>query len=105
MERLIETPFFQAVSGSTPQREDYKLHYSDFICEVFDLCTAPDTDYLTLLFTLNHTTIELTSLQEILSDDEAGKKCGLTSLHPQSNPVYRKGVVLRGGTQGTTPEK
>ena len=77
METLTKTSFFQLVSGSA-KNGDLQVSYRDFTFKVFELCNDTEIDYSKLYFTLNHTHIELTSLQERAISNEAGGKCGNT---------------------------
>lgn len=77
METLTETSFFQLVSGSA-KNGDLQISYRDFTFKVFELCNDAEIDYGKLFFTLNHTHIELTSLQERTISSGAGEKCGST---------------------------
>lgn len=75
METLTGTTFFQLVSGSKANG-DLKASYRDFTLKVFELCYDTELDYDTLIFTLNHTHIELTSLLDSMASTGAGEKCG-----------------------------
>lgn len=87
METLTETAFFQSVSG-VAHSQNIKVLYLDFTYKVFELCRATDMDYGRVLFTLNHTEIELTSLREIEAGNGEGKKCGNATSYSKSKVVH-----------------
>lgn len=65
MDILLETPFFQAVSEAGGKNDlNYKELYKDFTYKILELCNATDMNFTDMIFTLNHTNIELTALQE-----------------------------------------
>lgn len=69
MEKLINTKFFQVVSGDDGSLNIKEL-YKDFTYTVFELCNNMDEiTYIELIFTLHHTNIELNSLQEQCETD------------------------------------
>lgn len=65
MDILLETPFFQAVSKAGGKNDlNYKELYKDFTYKILELCNATDMNFTDMIFTLNHTNIELGALQE-----------------------------------------
>lgn len=78
METLTKTSFFQLVSGSA-KNGDLQVSYRDFTFKVFELCNDTEINYDKLFFTLNHTHIELGSLQERAISSGPGEKCGSTN--------------------------
>lgn len=65
MDILLETPFFQAVSAAGGKNDlNYKELYKDFTYKILELCNATDMNFTDMVFTLNHTNIELAALQE-----------------------------------------
>lgn len=88
MEILTEHLFFRVLDGSG-EPGNMKAAYMDFTREVFILCGKDSRSFMKLVFTLNYTCIELTSLGEQYSQDGVGKKCGGTFLYPQGGPLHR----------------
>lgn len=69
MDILIKTPFFQAVSAASEEKEfNYQELYKGFTYKILELCNATDMNFTDMIFTLHHTNIELTALQEITEE-------------------------------------
>ena len=80
MERLIETPFYRAISSRNCKSNIQEL-YNSFAHQVFQNCNNTTQSYRELLFMLNYTQIELTSLSDMINSNEEGKKCNNDYLY------------------------
>lgn len=96
MDILIKTPFFQAVSEADNKKKDsYQELYKDFTRKILELCNATDMNFTDMIFTLNHTSIELNALQE-----SAEEKSTETLLYIKKAILFTKiGIDYLNSTQ------